>query len=1265
MGRLRTYSFVALACLFFLGFSFFQFLPLWNPSQTIHTDILIFGSSLGGTSAAIIAAEQGANVILATDEKTVGGQAVESGMSAFDDVGKGWENWGLYADLLTFLRKRSESPDGYHSGLGQPQVSRIGSTPDDISSFFLERIRKNGRITLLTGHTISDFKKKNGQWYEATLTDIRNNEQKRVRFQYLVDGTMTGRLYEQTQTPFRLGMDTAEETGEKYALPKAVRDAFVSGITLNGKKLGNLGNRVQAVTSPFALLDRGYPGEFIPMPLEGNSCLSPDPNAVSLIAGARVFRMESDSCRARMVLAPEFADTYDVYLVQHGTGSVDMTVTSPLWAKYPLTRQISFQNGQEPVSVGSFPLSDESPTTFSIAPVSGNPFVEGILLVQKNLHTGPVTLQEPRAWDIPLVDNESPSVYADIYLTGSDFPPNQPPSINGKPPSSFEMTSTTIRIPHISLKGRPVLSLPLAIHQTISGIVIIPTAFDLTPLHFSSDTPDKEIQAETLPSTSLLKNTDTTIREWNFTALQDGTTVFSIETTDTQWRQLELWQDQPEQMLKSLAFVPQSNTRNPQPVFSATLRKGAAYRLRIGLAKGVSSWNPFLWSADAIDSSPALFTNSPTKSLTARPPHPEGIYDVWIGGSPSSSASYTLLRPGSPDLNATIPITQNQFQYTGKILLDESTTLKLKETGFSILVMPNTNVDTYQWSGTITDTSSRLTLPPLPPGTYRMIVSGEPLKPAQIFVTLGSGSSLQTLSLPKASMATDRRLVPETLISTGTPITLRFEPSFAQASLGILLYQEIPNLQSAWSFSMVHHPLMGKKGAAVPLFPFRNIVSGANVLDGKPAGLLPPSIGRDTLGITLVVNPSNDYAGFRAETIDSSEVVEDSRALSAAYAYWMLNDSALTNANLNCDPASLFCTTKRVHLVIGLFEDKMSMFPPKPYTREGRRLMTKKMITQNDVGASVQNCDATGCPDLCRPVNTQKLFCIPEQQSPTLFPDALAAAGYGIDLHSFVTSTEYFTTVKPLASAMEKQVPSDSLALIRGIWKYSFSKPSEVPLGALLSIENSHLFPASHNIGTSQIANGLYRTHVNELAIGQSVGYLLSYCLEHRIEPQTLTGSLLLSFQHDLIENGVMIYPIADAITANLRKPVQHLVAEGLLVPHVLLADSPLQSMVTMNYMIFPENLLDSQDAKILRLFSQDEVTKITYRNLVLALHPELEHVSNETELHAVAVKDGIVDKQHLAFAPEKYIASTPSKGDLYRTVYLLKRGKWSGKTAP
>ncbi|MFH1444048.1 MAG: FAD-dependent oxidoreductase [Candidatus Peregrinibacteria bacterium] len=1226
----------------------------------IQTDILVYGASLGGVSAAITAAEQGANVILATDSEVIGGQAVESGMSAFDDIGGGWGNWGLYKDLQKFLWTRSKNVDGYHAGLGLPQVGRVGSTPDDIEAFFLERIRANSRITLLTEQTISKLKKRGGKWHEATLTDTKTHEEIRVRFQYLIDGTETGRLFEQTATPFYIGFDTAEETGERFALPKVVRDALVEGTIVNNKKFGGLGNRVQAVTSPFVLLDRGYPGTFIPLSLADNACLSADDDTQSMIADAQVYRIRSANCQAHLVLAPEFDDTYDVYLVQHGSGSMRATIASPLWPDYSLVRLLRLQQSQELVFAGSFPLSHAFPVTLSLTSISGDPAVEGVLIVKRNFRAAPVVLHKPTAWDIPLAHYDTPSIYADIYLIGSDFPSDETPSIGGNAVTVLMKTPTTILIPHVSLRERPRLSLPGGIRQAISGIVMIPTALNLTPLQFSSDTPDKEIQPEEIPSSSTLKDTDVSAKEWRFMAQNDGVTIFSTETTDTQWRRVELWQDQPEQLLKTLAFVPQSVTRNPQPLFTAILRKGITYRLRVGLPKG-ATWNTFLWSANAVSNSSALFIDSSSPDVTMSNSSHEGVYDIWAKGTPSSSASYAVSRPGSPDVvNATIPLTRNQYQYLGKAALDGNTTLKLRGAASALLAIPNTHVDTYRWSGTVTAESPHLTLTTLPPGYYRMTVAGNPIEPAQIRASLESGSTLQVLSLPQATSVQDRRLVAETLVSNGKPLTFSFGPSFAQMPLDIHFYQEIPDLQDVQSFTMMHHPLIGKTGNAIPLFRFRNIISGASALAGKPEGLLPPHLGRNTLGMTLVVNPSNDFTGFLAESIDSPEVVTNSRALSAAYAYWMLYDSAHTKINLNCDPADALCTTKRVQPVIGLFADRLSMFPPKPYIREGRRMITKRIVTQNDIGIPIQDCTPAGCPEHCRPLTPQQQTCIFEQQNPVFFPDTLAAVGYGIDLHAFTSQAEYFGTVKPLATEMLAQVNKESLALIDGAWKFPYSRPTQVPLSALLSIENSHLFPASHNIGMSQIANGLYRLHVNELAIGQAVGHLLSYCLKHQLEPQALTGSLLRSFQHTLIDREVMLYPITDASTQAIRKPVQHLIVEGLLVPQTILADKLFSRFMNpINYMVFPQEPINEHDTKILSLFSQDDPQKITYRDLVFTLHPELKSSHDDNAIHAAAVQDAIVDEPHLTLAAKDLLASTPSKEDLYIAAYYLMKRQW------
>lgn len=1227
----------------------------------IETDILVYGSSLGGTSAAIIAAEQEANVVFAMDTNIMGGQAVESGLSAFDDQRRQWETWGLYDDLQQYLKKKmGKNSKSKFAGLGISVVGLVNSPVDEIAAFFQERVRSNQRITLFTEHTISNFKKKKGQWYQATLTNKQNNRSTRIRFQYLVDGTETGRLFEQTGTPFNIGLDAAEETGEKLALPKEVRDAIVNGTTLNGKTLTGLGNRVQAVASPFILLDRGYPGDFVPFSADTNPCLSPDTTIKSMIVDAKVYRMEQEHCTARIMLAPEFTDTYDVYLVSHGSGFVQSAIASSLWPNNPLVRQLHVQKNKETIHVGAFPLSPERQTILSVSHSAGNPLVEGVLLVKKNMRTAPVVLQKPKALTIPLVHYDVPSVYADIYLTGTNLPMDSAPSIDNKP-TSLEATQTTLYIPHISLRDRPSLELPSGLRDSLSSIVIIPTEFDVRPLQFFSGNPDKEIPVEKIPVESTIKNTDQPVREWQFTAQDDGMTVFAIDSPAYQWRLLELWQDEPKQLVKSLIFSLQNVSRNPSPLFTAKLTKGSTYKLRIGLSRG-EKWNSFTISADAINHSVSLYTDSPLKAITPHQEQQEGIYDLWAEGALSSSVSCTLERPGMQNNTLQKTITHPQLEYLGKVFLDRSTTLKINENGPTVIAIPNTAVDTYQWSGTLSGESPKLTLTTLPPGIFNVTVTGGPAEASQIYALLEGGSTpVQTLSIPKVKTVIDHRLATETFVSNGRPLTLTFAPSFSQSPITLHFYKKIPNLQDALTFSMISHPLTPfSDRSRISLFFFRNIVSRESVLAGKPEGLLPTHLARKTLGMAVVIDGPNNYAGFQAEDIDSSAVIAASRERSEAFAYWLLYDSALTKQNLNCDPADVVCTPKRTQPVIGLFQDHLSMFPPKPYIREGRRMVAKRMITLNDVGIPIQNCEPTGCPAHCLPLNAKNEECISEEQTPLIFPDALASAGYMVDIHLLFSSKEFYAAVQPLVRALK--VSSDFFPLMSDQWRYPFSKPTEVPLSALLPVENTHLIPASHTIGMSQLANGAYRTHVNEMAIGQAVGHLLSYCIEHQLEPSTLTGASLRSLQHTLVERDVLLYPISDSSNPSLSKAVQHLIVEELLSPQIKAnSGSYLNAAFPMaDYYVSPAADIDQHDSKVIKLFLQESTGKMTYRDLIIALHPNEQKHESISALHAFAVQDGIVDEKHLSLSPEILLGVTPSKEDLYRAAYLLMQPQWT-----
>lgn len=1228
----------------------------------IETDILVYGSSLGGTSAAIIAAEQGANVVFAMDSDVMGGQAVESGLSAFDDQGRQWETWGLYEDLQNYLKKKTGKTSNRSAGLGVSVVGLVSSPVDDIAAFFQERIRTNQRITLFTEHTIANFKKKKGRWYQATLTNKLNNQSTRIRFQYLVDGTETGRLFEQTGTPFAIGIDAAEETGEKLALPKEVRDAVVNGKTQSGKTLAGLGNRVQAVASPFILLDRGYPGDFFPFSLDANPCLGTDTTSNSMIADAKVYRMEQEHCTARIMLAPEFADTYDVYLVSHGSGFVQSSVASPLWAATPLARLLHIQKNKETVHVGAFPLSPEHQTILSVSHTSGQPLVEGVLLVKKNMRASPVVLHKPKALTIPLVHYDIPSAYADIYLTGTNLSSDLTPFIDKKP-AALETTQTTLYIPHISLRDRPNLELTPDLRNSLSSIVIIPTEFNVRPLRFFSDAPDKEIPVEQIPAESIIKNTDQPVREWQFTAQDDGLTVFSIDSPTYQWRQLELWQDEPKRLVKSLIFSLQNVSRNPSPLFSTMLTKGSAYRLRIGLSRG-EQWNSFTVSADAMNHSASLYTDDPSKEISPRQEQQEGIYDLWAEGVLSSSVSWTLERPGAQNKTLQKTITHSQLEYLGKAFLDRSTTLRINKSGM-VLAIPNTDVDTYQWSGTLLGESPKLALASLPPGVFNVTVTGGSAEASQVSVSLeGESTPVQMLSIPAAKTIADHRLAAETFVSNGRPLTLTFAPSFAQSSITLHFYKEIPNLQDALTFTMAAHPLTPLSDRSrTSLFFFRNIVNRESVLAGKPEGFLPSHLARKTLGMSVIIDGPNNYAGFQAEDIDSPAVITASRERSEAFAYWLMYDSALTELNLNCDPADVVCTPKRVRPVIGLFQDRLSLFPPKPYIREGRRMIARRMITLNDIGIPIQNCAPTGCPVHCLPLKANNKECISEEQTPLIFPDALAPVGYMVDVHSLFSSQEFYAIVQPLLRAL--QVPANFFPLLSDRWRYPFSKPAEVPLSALLPVENTHLLPASHTIGMSQIANGAYRTHVNEMAIGQAVGHLLSYCIEHQLEPSVLTGASLRSLQHTLVERGVLLYPISDSLNPLLSKAVQHLIAEGLLSPQIRGHSGSFNnaSYPVADYYVFPAENIDQYDAKIIKLFSQESSGQMTYRDLIVTLHPNEEKHVSASALHALAVHDDIVDEKHLSLTPEMLLDAIPSKGDLYHAAYLLMQSKWAGSS--
>ena len=88
------------------------------------------------------------------------------------------------------------------------------------------------------------------------------------------------------------------------------------------------------------------------------------------------------------------------------------------------------------------------------------------------------------------------------------------------------------------------------------------------------------------------------------------------------------------------------------------------------------------------------------------------------------------------------------------------------------------------------------------------------------------------------------------------------------------------------------------------------------------------------------------------------------------------------------------------------------------------------------------------------------------------------------------------------------------------------SVPYEIPLGAIVPVRMSNLLPSGKNIGTTHIANGAFRVHPVEWNIGEAVGTLASFCLDHHTIPQEVRDAAhsVEQLQEQLSRNGIELH---------------------------------------------------------------------------------------------------------------------------------------------
>ncbi len=216
--------------------------------------------------------------------------------------------------------------------------------------------------------------------------------------------------------------------------------------------------------------------------------------------------------------------------------------------------------------------------------------------------------------------------------------------------------------------------------------------------------------------------------------------------------------------------------------------------------------------------------------------------------------------------------------------------------------------------------------------------------------------------------------------------------------------------------------------------------------------------------ISLINWPQNDY--FFGNIIENDKDYlhkEKAKELTLSLIYWLQTEAinndgtkGITNLRLNGD-------------VLGTL-DGLAQYP---YIREGRRLNSKFIVSENDI-----------CSKNIKSKSAK-------------FSDSVGVGYYHMDFH-ITTVTNKYMYAKPL--------------------------PFEIPLGIFISNKFTNLIPASKNVGTTQITNSCFRVHPVEWNIGEVSGILASYCIKNNISTEEVYKDKVEDFQRKLIKQGIQLH---------------------------------------------------------------------------------------------------------------------------------------------
>jgi hypothetical protein len=263
-------------------------------------------------------------------------------------------------------------------------------------------------------------------------------------------------------------------------------------------------------------------------------------------------------------------------------------------------------------------------------------------------------------------------------------------------------------------------------------------------------------------------------------------------------------------------------------------------------------------------------------------------------------------------------------------------------------------------------------------------------------------------------------------------------------------------------FTSAHSPNPGWE----TLFNYRQYIDHANFADANYA-----------CDRTVINVGCNDYQAAVIPTGNPAQdaaIVEDARAVSRAYLYWLQTQAPRDDGSGNGYPNLM----PRQDIF-----GRADGTAPQAYIRESRRI-AKPIVRVVEQHIAVA--DAA----------------MPGKRAPMNFSDSCGICVYGIDVHQIYGP------------------PGTPWVGVGNV------RPFQIPLGALVPTDAANLIAACKNIGATHLTSGAYRVHPGEWAIGEAAGLFAAYCVGQKVLPAQAHAnpSRIAALQLRLLERGVPIF---------------------------------------------------------------------------------------------------------------------------------------------